>query len=73
MNNQTDDTDEGGELRPAVRRIDERDAESGGNVAGSLTPQGPLEPEDIDPENALFVLLGVVFVTTLVVVGISGL
>jgi hypothetical protein len=68
---QLDDTDEGDGLRPAVRRIDDRDEE--GNVAGSLTPRGPLEPEEIDPENALFVLLGVVSVTVFVVAGISGL
>jgi hypothetical protein len=68
---QLDDTDEGDGLRPAVRRIDDRDEE--GNVVGPLTPRGPLEPEEIDPENALFVLLGVVSVTVFVVAGISGL
>lgn len=34
--------------------------ESGGNVAGSFFPDEELVPGDIDLENALFVLLGVI-------------
>lgn len=32
----------------------------GGNVAGDLLPEETLEPGDVDPENAVFVALGVV-------------
>lgn len=70
---QPDDTDDSDELRSTTGRIEDNDAENGGNVTGSLAPRGPLEPEDIDPENALFVLFGVVLVAGFVVVGISGL
>jgi len=32
--------------------------EETGNVAGALSPAGPVTPGDIDPENAFFVLVG---------------
>ncbi|MHB9288454.1 hypothetical protein ACKVMT_15595 [Halobacteriales archaeon Cl-PHB] len=42
--------------------------DSGGNIAGAFTPSEELEPGDVDLENALFVVLGVV-VMLLVVAG----
>ena len=42
------------------------DEDGGGNVAGSLTSDQPLEPGDIDRENAIFVLLGVLIVVGLI-------
>jgi hypothetical protein len=65
----TDHEDEDDELRPAVRRVDE---DRGGNVAGTFNPAGPLEPQGIDPENAAFVLLGVVLVVGFLIAAIVG-
>jgi hypothetical protein len=43
--------------------------EAGGNVAGSLTSLGPIEPQSPTLENALFVVLGVY----LAVFGLAGM
>jgi hypothetical protein len=48
--------------------IDEDD-DAGGNVAGSLTSLGPIEPQSPTLENALFVVLGVY----LAVFGLAGM
>ena len=37
----------------------EETRESDGNIAGEFVPDARIEAGDIDPENALFVLLGV--------------
>ena len=52
---------------------DDESEDSGGNIAGAIAGVGPLEPGDIDLENALFVLLGVVLTVGLVVGGMAGL
>jgi preprotein translocase subunit Sec61beta len=38
---------------------DDGDEDGGGNVAGAFSPDEEIEAGDIDPENALFVLVGV--------------
>jgi len=43
------------------------------NVTGTLERRQPLEPGEIDPENALFVALGVLLVVGLVVGAVLGL
>jgi len=51
------------------------DAEDGGNVAGTLSSVGPIEPETPTLENALFVILGVyigVFAIAAIVPGFLG-
>jgi len=54
----------------------ELDADAGdgaeGNITGSLTSDQPLEPGDVDPENALFVLVGVALVAGLILGTILG-
>lgn len=47
--------------------------DSGGNVAGSLGRHQPLEPGDIDLENALFVALGAFLVIGLIVAVVLGI
>ena len=44
------------------------DADESGNIAGEFAPDVEIEAGDIDPENALFVLLGVA-VTVAVLAG----
>ncbi len=53
---------------------DAEDADDGteGNIAGSLATDEPLEPGHIDPENALFVLVGVALVAGLILGTILG-
>jgi hypothetical protein len=46
--------------------------EDRGNITGSLTSDRPLEPGDIDPENAFFVLVGFALVGGLVLGTIVG-
>jgi hypothetical protein len=59
---------------PAHKEPDEPDSpqESDGNVAGTLQRNQPLEPGDIDPENAAFVILGVLIVAVLLIGAIVG-
>jgi hypothetical protein len=57
------------ERTPAVRRRDADETEE----TETLVPSGPLEPEDIDTENAAFVLLGVLLVVGLILAAILGL
>jgi|GEM_PF-2493772 len=47
---------------------DESEAGSGSGVAGSFSPSETIEPGEIDPENALFVVVGILI--GLVVVGL---
>lgn len=48
---ESDDSDEGGGWRFALDEVDEN---------GIVTPdEGPIEPESVDLENALFVVVGV--------------
>lgn len=63
------------ETPPASRDREEptQDDEHGGNVAGMLARDQPLEPGTIDVENALFVLIGVVMVVGFLVLAIAGL
>jgi len=58
------------ELRPAVTRHDPDEEET---VPDVLTPTGPLEPQEIDPENAAFVLLGVAIIAGLLLAAVAGL
>jgi hypothetical protein len=44
-----------------------------GNIAGTLARNQPLEPGDIDLENAIFVALGVLLVVVLIVGAILGI
>lgn len=56
--------------------IDERDTEETdgtNNIAGTLETRQPLEPGDIDLENAFFVALGVLIVVGLIVGAMLGL
>jgi len=57
------DDGDGREWRFALEEFDDSESEGGGevggNVAGALTGDEPLEPGSIDLENALFVLAGV--------------
>lgn len=48
------------------------DSTRAGSVAGTLARDQPLEPESIELENAVFVLLGVLLVAALIAAGISG-
>lgn len=43
-----------------------------GSVAGTLARDQPLEPEAIELENAIFVLLGVLLVVGLIAAGVVG-
>ena len=70
------------ELKPAIRSVpadgpDGREAgrndSETGNVAGSLDADQPLEPQQINAENAFFVLLGIVLVVGFLVLAIQGL
>lgn len=58
------------ELRPAVTRHDPDEEETTAEV---LTPTGPLEPQEIDPENAAFVLLGVALIAGLLLAAVAGI
>ncbi len=58
------------ELRPAVTRHDPDEEETAAEV---LTPTGPLEPQEIDPENAAFVLLGVALIAGLLLAAVAGI
>lgn len=49
------------------------DTEEGGNVAGSLEHQEPLEPGDINLENAIFVALGALLVLGLIAAAFLGI
>lgn len=51
----------------------EEGGEDGGNVAGDLAQSDPVVPESIDPENALFVLIGALFVIGFLALAIYGL
>lgn len=50
----------------AQREQDDDPDDGGGNVAGTLDREEPLEPGDISLENAAFVLLGVLIVVGLI-------
>lgn len=54
-------TGDDGEWRFSLEDIEESqsDEDEAGNVAGTLSRRAPVEPEDIDVENAFFVLVGV--------------
>lgn len=51
----------------------ETETETDGNIAGTLQRNQPLEPGDIDLENAVFVLLGVLIVVVLIAGAILGI
>lgn len=50
-----------------------RNGDQEGNIAGSLQRNQPLEPGDIDLENALFVALGALLVIGLIVAVVLGI
>jgi hypothetical protein len=52
---------------------DETEQTEGGNVAGSLADEGPLEPESISLENAVFFLVGALGTVLFIVLAITGL
>lgn len=52
---------------------EDKNGDDEGNVAGPLMRNEPLEPGAIDPENALFFLLGSLGTILFVVLAVSGL
>lgn len=52
---------------------EEQTTESNGNIAGTLERNQPLEPGDIDLENAVFVVLGVLIVVILIGGAVLGI
>jgi hypothetical protein len=50
-----------------------RNGDPEGNIAGSLERNQPLEPGDIDLENALFVVLGALLVVGLIAAVVFGI
>jgi hypothetical protein len=63
------------DVGPPAHEDEEADATSDpeGNIAGTLARNQPLEPGDIDLENAIFVALGVLLVVVLIVGAILGI
>jgi hypothetical protein len=61
------------EVGPQDEPDAEVETETGGNVAGTLDRNQPLEPGNIDLENAVFVVLGVLLVVGLIVGAIAGI
>ena len=65
------------EWRFSLQDIRDREGEetdgTGGGIAGTLEANQPLEPGDIDLENAFFVALGVFIVVGLIAVAMLGL
>lgn len=55
------------------RHVDESEDEPGGNVAGTLERNQPLEPGEVDLKNAAFVVLGVLIVVVLIAGAIIGI
>jgi hypothetical protein len=51
---------------------DDEDNKDEGNIAGTLARDQPLEPGDIDPENAFFVALGILVVVGLILGAMFG-
>lgn len=60
-----------GRRKPAVTRRNDP-AEDNESSPGVITPTEPPKPQAIDPENAAFVLLGVVVVVGLVLAAVAG-
>jgi len=58
---------------PAHQQSEETEDETDSNIAGTLSRDQPLEPGDIDAENAAFVVLGVLLVVVLIVGAIVGI
>jgi len=81
MTTGTPDSDGAGEdeeWRFSVEEVGENDTEAekageSGNVAGSLVEEGPLEPESISLESAVFFLLGALGTILFVVLAVAGL
>ncbi|MXR51693.1 hypothetical protein GRX03_08770 [Halovenus sp. WSH3] len=72
-----DDDDSDDEWRFSVEDVSAEETTgesdgSGGNIAGTLDRNQPLEPGEIDPENAVFVVLGVLIVVVLIAAAILG-
>jgi hypothetical protein len=61
----------GEETEPATSE-DEEERGDEGNIAGEFIPQGPLEPGEIDLENAVFVALGALLVVELIAAAFLG-
>lgn len=57
---------------PHSESEDTADSTRTGSVAGTLARDQPLEPEAIELENAVFVLLGVLLVVGLIAAGVVG-
>lgn len=60
--------DLGGEGEPAGD-----DSSTGGNVAGSVSTRESLEPQQIDPTNAVFFLIGSLGTVLFIVLALTGL
>jgi hypothetical protein len=58
---------------PVAELGDKAEEEQSGNVAGTLATREPVVPGDIDPENALFFLVGAVGTILFVVLAVGGL
>jgi hypothetical protein len=56
-----------------IDELGDEDADESGNVAGTLATRQPVEPGDIDLENALFFLVGAVGTVLFVVLAVAGL
>jgi hypothetical protein len=60
-----------GTRKPAVTRRDESPADDE-DTPRVVSPSEPPEPQEIDAENAAFVLLGVVLVVGFIIVAVAG-
>lgn len=72
---QVETGEEGDEWRFSLEDLPatgEEDDESASNIAGTLETRQPLEPGDIDLENAFFVALGVFIVVGLIAGAVFG-
>jgi len=63
----------GGRRKPAITRRDDAPSEDDEPGQGGVMPSEPPEPQEINTENAAFVLLGVVLVVAFLVGAVAGL
>lgn len=61
------------DAEPAESGVTEDEKDEDGNIAGTLAHNQPLEPGDIDLENALFVVVGVLLVVGLIAATMFGI
>lgn len=68
-----DDLDDDSEPVEASEDSDDEESADGSNIAGTLASDQPLEPGEIDLENAIFVVLGALLVVGLLAATILGI